>query len=132
MLQYRSALLSSKAKYVIGCDINDNYLTLAKQKYSNHNLEFIKIDLTKSLDLYRHSILTIVSFETIEHTPKPFNSIQKFYNILPIGGRLILSFPNASFEMENKEGKSIDSFHLSIIQFDKMIDKLTSIGFSNK
>lgn len=127
---YGSALLSEKAKYVIGCDINDKYLNIAKHKYTKQNLEFLKTDLTKDIHLSQYRPSTIISFETIEHTPKPFDVVQKFYNILPTGGRLILSFPNAAYEMINENGKNHDPFHLSIIQFDEMVDMLTSMGFS--
>lgn len=127
---YGSALLAENAKYVIGCDINDKYLNIAKQKYSKSNLGFIKTDINQPLSLFQYKVSTIVSFETIEHTTKPFKVLQKFYNLLPIGGRLILSFPNADCEMTDEKGKSFDPFHLSIIKFDNMVEQLTKIGFT--
>ena len=81
------------------------------------------------LKLYDKDITTIISFETIEHTPKPFDIIKKFYNILPTGGRLILSFPNAQNETLDKNGKSLDPFHLSVIKYPEMLDNIKEIGF---
>lgn len=101
---YGSALLAENAKYVIGCDINGEYLNVAKQKYSKSNLVFIKTDVNQPLSLFQSKVSTIVSFETIEHTFKPFEVLQRFYNLLPIGGRLILSFPNADCEMTDEKG----------------------------
>ncbi len=126
---YGSALLADKAKYVIGYDINDNYLNIAKRKYAKHNLKFLKTDLTKDIHLSQYRPSIIISFETIEHTPKPFDVVKKFYNILPAGGRLILSFPNAIYEVTSEKGKSLDPFHLSVIQFNEMVDNLKAIGF---
>ena len=85
--------------------------------------------MNEKLNLSEYNITTIVSFETVEHTPNPFAVVQKFYNILPVGGRLILSFPNYKNEMIDENGKSMDPYHLSVINFDDMIKHLEKLGF---
>lgn len=126
---YGSDLLAQKAKAVIGVDINEEYLQEARKKYVHDNLKFIKADLNKEIHLGNDNISTIVSFETIEHTPKPFPVVQSFYDILPSGGRLILSFPNKKCEMFDENGKNLDPFHLSVIEFEEMIKFLKQTGF---
>ena len=126
---YGSDLLAQKAKFVLGTDINEKYLQIARKNYKRNNLKFIKADLNENLNLSEYNITTIVSFETIEHTPNPFAVVQKFYNILPVGGRLILSFPNSQNEMIDENGKSMDPYHLSVIKFDDMIKHLEKLGF---
>ncbi len=126
---YGSNLLAQKAKFVLGADINEKYLQIARKNYKQNNLKFIKADLNENLNLLEYNITTIVSFETIEHTPNPFAVIEKFYNILPSDGRLILSFPNSQNEMVDENGKSLDPFHLSVIEYEKMLNYLSNIGF---
>ena len=126
---YGSNLLAQKAKLVLGADINERYLQIARKNYKRNNLKFIKADLNEKLNLSEYNITTIVSFETVEHTPNPFAVVQKFYNILPVGGRLILSFPNYKNEMIDENGKSMDPYHLSVINFDDMIKHLEKLGF---
>ena len=126
---YGSDLLAQKAKFVVGADINDKYLEEANKSYKRKNLQFIKTDLNNNIDLSDYGISTIISFETIEHTPNPFAVIEKFYNILPHGGRLILSFPNSQNEMIDENGKSLDPFHLSVIEYEKMLNYLSDIDF---
>ena len=125
---YGSALLATKAKYVLGCDINSDYLNVARQVYRQKNLEFVKVDLTEKFKL-PHDVDTIISFETIEHTSSPFVVVKKFYDILPQGGKLVLSFPNADYEQIDALGKSKDPFHLSVIKYNEMIEALKKIGF---
>lgn len=126
---YGSDLLAQKAKFVVGADINDKYLKEANKNYKRKNLQFIKADLNNNIDLSNYDISTIISFETIEHTLNPFAVIEKFYIILPNGGRLILSFPSLQNEMIDENGKSLDPFHLSVIEYEKMLNYLSDIGF---
>ncbi len=126
---YGSYLLAQKAKKVIGCDINNQYLNMAKKNHVKANLDFIQIDISKNIDLLKDKVSAIVSFETIEHTLNPFEIITKFYNILPHNGRLILSFPNSKYELTDENGKNQDSFHLSVIDYKKMKFFLQKTGF---
>ena len=126
---YGSNLLAQKAKSVIGVDVNDKYLEDAIRNYKRDNLCFMKADLDDKLQLSNADISIIVSFETIEHTTRPFEVVQNFYDILPIGGRLVLSFPNAKKEIFDENGKNLDPFHLSLIQYDEMVAFLKQIGF---
>lgn len=126
---YGSSLLAEKAKYVIGADINDSYIHVARKNYQKNNLDFLPINLPDSLSLRRNDISAIVCFETIEHTEKPFDVIEKFYDILPKGGKLFLSFPNEKSELVDEKGKSLDRFHLSIINYHEMLDFVKEKGF---
>ena len=126
---YGSDLLAQKAKFVIGADINDRYLKEANRNYKRKNLKFLKTDLNNNIDLSAYNISTIISFETIEHTHNPFAVIKKFYNILPYSGRLILSFPNSKNETLDENGKNLDPFHLSVIEYEKMLNYLSDMGF---
>lgn len=126
---YGADLLASKAYKVIGCDINDSYLAIAKTKYIKNNLSFVKVDLQENLGFLENNLSTIVSFETIEHLINPFEQIQKFYDVLPINGRLFLSFLNSLCEQIDETGKSMDPFHLSVINYQEMLDYLIKTGF---
>ncbi len=127
---YGSNFLAQKAKSVIGCDINSHYINSAKKNYVKQNLSFIELNLQENINILKDKINTIVSFETIEHTTAPFEVIKKFYNILPQGGKLFLSFPNEKYEIFDTSGKNMDKYHLSIIKYDKMLTFLQDSGFT--
>lgn len=124
---YGTKLLSSKVKNIFGIDINENYLKIARKKYPD--LRFLQLDLNSDFDLTSLNATHIVSFETIEHSPEPCRLVDKFYQMLPEHGKLYLSFPNAKCEFLDETGASQDPYHLSVIEFEKMIAFMEKTGF---
>lgn len=88
---YGSAILSTKAKKVIGIDIDESTIEYAKKHYKNNNLDYqccniLEADINTQADV-------IISFETIEHITDEtlyFNTIKR---LLSKDGVFIVSTP---------------------------------------
>lgn len=92
---YGSHLLSSKAEYVIGADIDSECVDSARERFKDvKNMRFQREDVTHmSFDDEAFDLVT--SFETIEHVDdKVF--IEEVCRVLKPGGVLLLSTPQNS------------------------------------
>lgn len=91
---YGSAILASKAREVVGLDIDSRVISKIKERYKDtSNLKFIESDL---LDLnFENEFDIIVSFETIEHLKEEdILKLLGLYNkALKPSGKLIISTP---------------------------------------
>ena len=63
---YGSHILSKFADEVIGCDIDENIIRHANDKYAGDNLKFMPGDCRR-MPFADHLFDVVVSFETIEH-----------------------------------------------------------------
>jgi O-antigen biosynthesis protein len=122
---YGSYLLSQKAKYVIGVDVNNDYLKKASQMFKRQNLIFSTFEYYKKLCLYYNKIVCI---ETIEHMKK--DEIKEFLkNILKdYQGELFLTFPIG----DNKPSK-YNKYHLcepSIKYIKSILNKYFNVVYA--
>ncbi len=130
---YGSHFLSSKARLVIGCDNKSLYLDYAQHNYNAPNISYTRIDLEQGIDaLANRNISKIVCFETLEHTRRPLEVLSGFYRILPRGGEVLLSFPNAKYEKFDENGKNLDTYHLSQIDLEEFVQTARRLGFEIK
>jgi len=118
---YGSVILSQKARYVIGVDVNKRVINEITRRYHKiRNLQFIEADL---LNIDKENFFDcIVSFETIEHFPEV--DIGKIFNIfhkaLKVNGRLIFSTPY----MQEKSKQAIKmGFHKTFYINEEKIKK---------
>ena len=130
---YGSYFLSQKAKLIIGADNKAVYLDYAKHNYSAPNIYYIPVDLEQNTEtLANRNISKIICFETLEHTRCPLEILAQFYEILPLKGEAIISFPNLKFEQFDENGKNQDPYHLSAINLKKFIEYAQTLGFKVK
>lgn len=118
---YGSVMLSEKASFVIGGDINKRVIDKIKKRYSKiNNVSFVQTDLLK-MD-YDNKFDKIISFETIEHFKE--NDISNLFNIfskaLKVGGQLIFSVP---YKQEKSDDAIKMGFHLTFDIDENIIEK---------
>lgn len=90
---YGSALMSRRAKSVIGVDIAADAITHARQNYTAPNLSFLEGSAT-TVPLSDASVDLVVSFETIEHLTDHEAMLADIRRVLRPEGILLLSSPN--------------------------------------
>lgn len=78
------------AKSVLGLDISEEMLRLAKKKYYSYkNVNFMHVDKTDYVGNYD----LITSFCVFHLIPEPVPLLEKFHSILNVGGKLCLVVP---------------------------------------
>src|SRR5262249_24163 len=75
------------------------------------------------------SFQSVVSFETIEHLPKPEAFLSECYSILEDQGVMILSTPNSL--VTSPDGKTNWEFHEKEYQPEELKNLFLGAGFSN-
>jgi len=90
---YGSALLASKAKKVIGIDIEQDVVMHASEKYASRNC-FFEPYSCGSLKYPSESFDAVVSFQVIEHIEDDTAAISEIYRVLRPGGFFMISTPN--------------------------------------
>ena len=78
---YGSFMLSQKAAFVVGVDLNRQAVEAAKAKYGKENLTFLCADAV-AVPLPDHSVDSIVSIESIEHIPSPASFLKELHRLL--------------------------------------------------
>lgn len=113
---YGSRILSRMIGRVTAVDRNEDYLNKAEH---DDSVQYICCDLDREpLPEEINDTDAIVCFETLEHLQKPEAAVQAFFERLSDGGYLLLSVPNARYELLDDEGKNKDPFHLHIFSPD--------------
>ena len=125
-------IAQSGAKKVIGIDVNNECIEIAKQNLNeNYSSLLDKIDF-KKLDILNEEIVSnfdyIVSKDTFEHTLKLDQVLSKMYNKLNQNGQALLGFgPLYNFYNgdHGRTGAILPWFHLIIPEkfFNKKINK---------
>ena len=90
-----TALLLTERK-VIASDVNSNYLRTVRDRFGSHsNLKgMVAWDLEQSPpENLKGSIDTIVASNVLEHMRDDDAVLEKFYHLLPMGGRVVLVVP---------------------------------------
>lgn len=101
---YGSLMLSEKAKYVYGFDINNNVIKKISKKYINiKNVKFVQTDILLISDNFNKTFNKIVSFETVEHVTErdAIKMFITFKRLLSENGKLIFSVPYKQIESKN-------------------------------
>lgn len=93
-----SILYSLKDKYsqLIGFDVSDKRLEIAKHHSKDLNAQFFNDRFDEEIQLPTNSIDTIICLDVLDHMVDVRQAIRNFYNILKQDGQLILSVPNVA------------------------------------
>jgi ubiquinone/menaquinone biosynthesis C-methylase UbiE len=124
---YGSYLMSSKAKFVTGVDIDADVIKDASQKYIAHNLSFQQ-GSSSNFPVENDSIDIVVSFETIEHHDEHAKMFDEIKRVLKKDGILIMSSPDKKYYSDNRNYKN--PFHVKELYFQEF-KKLVASFFKN-
>ncbi|WP_240222392.1 class I SAM-dependent methyltransferase [Rheinheimera hassiensis] len=123
---YGSALLADALKCrVVGVDIDTGAIQYARQHYASEGTEFIQAD-ARLLELEAETFDAVVSFETIEHVAFDLELLQKFHQLLKVGGTLIVSTPNQDVMPFDAEKFQYHIRHYTVQEF---VDLVRAAGF---
>jgi len=90
-------ILNKNGNYT-GIDFSEKMLDIIKSKYQkeihNKKVDLLLTDFKNIDETHKYDILIGLGF--IEYFDEPKEIVKKLYNIIPNGGRLILSFPNVN------------------------------------
>lgn len=116
---YGTSLLSKKAKFIYGVDIDELTIIKAKKKYKKENLEFL-VGNTSSIPLCDNSVDVVISFETIEHHNEHEQMIMEIKRVLTDDGLLIISTPDKLHYSDNRN--YTNSFHVKELYKSQFIE----------
>jgi 2-polyprenyl-3-methyl-5-hydroxy-6-metoxy-1,4-benzoquinol methylase len=116
---YGSNIMSKKAAYVYGVDIDIMAVQGAKLKYKKENLEFLT-GSTSQIPLGDNSIDVVVSFETIEHHEHHDEMMYEIKRVLKPNGILIISTPDKLFYSDERNYNNL--FHLKELYKQEFVD----------
>ena len=119
---YGSELLGQAASEVIGVDIDDTIVDVARKRYTRPNLSFRKGSAT-AIPLEDRSVDVIVSFETIEHLADQNTFWCEIKRVLKKAGVLIISSPNR--DVYNQERPSKNPFHVRELSREELVYELS-------
>lgn len=125
---YGSEILSEVIPNVTAADKKTDHMVSSYLRDSN--VYCISFDFDE--DLYPQQLFSkdaIVCYETIEHLKYPFKFLQKITSCIKEDGWLLLSFPNAKYELFNPDGTNKDIYHLHVLDKQKVIEELEKLGF---
>lgn len=118
-----AALVASGAASVIGVDISPETVAHAKAKYGINAI----VGSAEAIPIETGSVDLVVSFETIEHVPKPAKFVEEARRVLAPGGTLIISTPNVEVY---GSGNEKNPFHCSEMSKEEFL-ALLNPKFSN-
>ena len=113
---------------VTAVDRDAHALQIAAQRFAHSGITFLQDDchtLAKAAE--RGPFAAIVSFETLEHLPKPVDFLASCHSVLEPGGVLIMSTPNRP--VSSADGPVAWHFHEQEYTAPEFVDLLTKAGF---
>lgn len=110
------------AAEVVGVDIAEDAIAVARQRFARDGVEFLVGD---ALDLPgllggRPPFDVIVSFETIEHVPDPRRFLEGIRRVLAPGGVILVSCPNDGLEAERGITNPFHARTYTLAEFQEM------------
>ena len=117
---YGAAYLATLADFVLGVDLDNNLLHLARSTFSRANLEFRKHDLHEPVQSDGPFDL-ITTFETMEHVRDPSRCLAALAEMLADGGTLLASVPNGTKELLRGRHKHYHPRQFSAADFEGLL-----------
>lgn len=118
---YGSYLMSEKASFVYGVDIDSSTIDKARLKYNKKNIEF-RIGSASEIPIEDNSVDVVVSFETLEHHDKHQEMMLEIKRVLRPNGLLIISTPDKLYYSDVRKFKN--DYHVKELyknEFAKLI-----------
>ena len=106
---------------VVGIDKSNDALKIAETNFNAANILYLQDDCHTLQSASQYGLYdAIVSFETLEHLPKPTDFLAACFNNLKTAGKIIISTPNKSvsspqqltWEYHEKEYTAIEFYNL--------------------
>lgn len=128
---YGANILSRRAKEVVGIDIEPEAIAKGTRKYlrkrglrePRENLTLTVMD-AQALLFPDDSFDAAVSFEGIEHVPKPEEMVSEVRRVLKPGATFIVSTPNGEMTRQ-KGGRPHNPFHIQEFTRDELTEMLS-------
>ena len=105
-------LAEAGAASVLGVDLSEDALTIARQQFAHPRAEFARRDVADLDGLGPFDL--VVSFETIEHVTEPERFMRAVRSVIADHGLFVCSTPNTDYRGQSKEA---NPFHLSNLGF---------------
>ena len=118
---YGSALLASRARKVIGVDVEPRAVEHARRSYYRPNARYLVGDCA-AIPLADASVDVVVSFETLEHVDGHDVMLSEIRRVLRPGGRLVISSPNKL--VYSDESGYANPFHVHELYYDEFLQLL--------
>jgi SAM-dependent methyltransferase/chromosome segregation ATPase len=115
---YGSMLLASRAKRVVGVDVDSRAVEHARHSYYRPNVRFLVGDCTE-MPVADASFDVVVSFETIEHIEEHDRMLSEVRRVLRPGGRLVISSPNKL--VYSDDVRFSNPFHVHELYYDEFV-----------
>lgn len=110
------------ASEVVGVDIDEESINFASKFYSHPRVNYLQSDAHYVRQLEDASFDVIVSFETIEHLPRPRQFLAELRRLLKPGGQLFVSCPN-----DYRVSPWLSQFHLHKFRFTEFRNLFLSV-----
>lgn len=111
---YYDNFLAKKYNKVVGFEINEKDLMIARQNKKEKNIEYI-LGNGKKLPFKNNSFDTIICVDVLEHVKEDNKLISEIHRVLKINGRIIITVPHENFPFSN------DPINFSLRLFKKHI-----------
>jgi SAM-dependent methyltransferase len=122
---YGSAELSNVARSVVGVDLAEDAVSLARCSYSRPNLSF-QTASAEALPFPDASFDLIVAFEVIEHLHNWRRLLEEARRLLAPGGQFIVSTPNRLYYEETRRESGPNPYHVHEFDFDEFRSELAN------
>ncbi len=114
---------------IIGVEISDDSLNIAKTQFANENIKFIKDDCNNLKIVNRQKFDGIVCLETLEHLKNYSYFVEQLFNMLNNNGVLVISTPNIL--LTKHHSKKDWHYHEKEFTPQEFYDLLKYAGFSS-
>jgi 2-polyprenyl-3-methyl-5-hydroxy-6-metoxy-1,4-benzoquinol methylase len=119
---YGSRILAEDgADRVLGVDLSEDSLAIARKQFAHPHVEFAHRDVTDLIGLGPFDV--VVSFETIEHVAEPELFIRAVRSVIAANGLFVCSTPNARYRGQSKEANPFHLSNLGFAEFAALVGK---------
>jgi SAM-dependent methyltransferase len=113
---------------VVAVDRDQRALEIATAKFFHPAVRYVQDDCQEMTEADKHSPFeAVVSFETIEHLPRPADFLVRCRQLLSRGGVLIISTPNR--QLRNPNGAPEWEYHEQEFTAPEFLELLDKAGF---
>ena len=119
---FGSAYLASVGESVLGLDLDEQMIALARETYAAENVRFEIHDLHDSLALWAGGPFGLItSFETMEHVKDPAKCLAGLTEVMADDAVALISVPNGTKELRDGDTKEYHQVHFSAEEFDRLL-----------